>query len=100
MSDPKRQENDRRQKAYNLTLAAVASQVGCMTIVIIFGALIGGLWLDKTFATKKLFTILLMLASMPVTLYLMVVVVKAATNRIRPVIAKKNNENLEGGSDS
>ena len=100
MSDPKRQENDRRQKAYNLTLAAVASQVGCMTIVIIFGALIGGLWLDKTFATKKLFTILLMLASMPVTLYLMVVVVKAATNRIRPVIAKKNNENLEGGSES
>ena len=100
MSEPKSQENDRRQKAYNLTLAAVASQVGCMTIVIIFGALIGGLWLDKTFATKKLFTILLMLASMPVTLYLMVFVVKAATNRIRPVIAKKNNENLEGGSES
>jgi hypothetical protein len=100
MSDPKDLERDNRQKTYNLTLAAVASQVGCMTIVIIFAALIGGLWLDKTFATKKMFTILLMLASMPVTIALMIVVVKSATSRIKPVIEKKNNENLEGGSES
>jgi F0F1-type ATP synthase assembly protein I len=89
MSDPEAPGKDRRQYAYNLTLAAVAGQVGCMTLVIIFGALIAGLWLDRTFATKPLFTMLFMIASMPVTLYVMFRVVQAATKRIRPVIEKK-----------
>jgi F0F1-type ATP synthase assembly protein I len=100
MSDLKPQEKDRRQYAYNLTLAAVAGQVGCLTLVIIFGALIAGLWLDRSFATKPLFTILFMLASMPLTLYLMFRVVQGATNRIKPVIEKKNDENNQGGSES
>jgi F0F1-type ATP synthase assembly protein I len=100
MSDLKSQEKDRRQYAYNLTLAAVAGQVGCLTLVIIFGALIAGLWLDRSFATKPLFTILFMLASMPVTLYLMFRVVQGATSRIKPVIEKKNDENNQGGSES
>lgn len=100
MSDLKPQEKDRHQYAYNLTLAAVAGQVGCLTLVIIFAALIAGLWLDRSFATKPLFTILFMLASMPLTLYLMFRVVQGATNRIKPVTEKKNNENLEGGKES
>lgn len=98
MNNPKSQGKDRQQYVYNLALAAVAGQVGCFTLVIIFGALIGGLWLDRTFATKPLFTILLMISSMPVTLYVMFRVVQSATNRIKPV-AKKDIENLEGGSE-
>ena len=100
MKEPKDQDQDRQQYAYNLTLAAVASQVGCLTLVIIFGALIAGLWLDRSFATKPLFTILFMVASMPVTLYVMFRVVQGATKRIRPVVEKKKHENLEGGSES
>lgn len=93
-------DNNHRQYTYNLTLAAVASQVGCLTLVIIFGALIAGLWLDRSFATKPLFTILFMVGSMPVTLFVMFRVVQGATNRIKPVNNKKNHENLEGGSES
>ena len=100
MSEPKRSEKDRQQYLYNLTLAAVAGQVGCITLVIIFGSLIAGLWLDRSFATKPLFTILLMIASMPITLYLMFRVVQGATGRIRPVIDNKKQENPEGGSES
>lgn len=100
MSDPKGQEKHRQQYIYNLALAAVAGQVGCLTLVIIFGALITGLWLDRSFATKPLFTILFMVASMPVTLYVMFRVVQGATRRIRPEVEKKNHENLEGGSES
>jgi hypothetical protein len=100
MSDPKGQTKDRQQYVYNLTMAAVAGQVGCLTLVIIFGALIAGLWLDRSFATKPLFTILLMVASMPVTLYVMFRVVQTATSRIQPVVEKKKHENFEGGSES
>jgi F0F1-type ATP synthase assembly protein I len=100
MSDQKNQDSNRRQSAYNLAMAAVASQVGCLTLVIIFGALIAGLWLDRTFATKPLFTILFMVASMPITLYAMIRVVQIATKRIKPVGEMKEHENLEGGSES
>lgn len=100
MSDLKGDDKNRQQYVYNLTLAAVAGQVGCLTLVIIFGALIAGLFLDRAFATKPLFTIIFMVASMPVTLYVMFRVVRGATSRIRPVIDKKNNDNIEGGSES
>jgi len=93
-------DKDRQQKTYNLVLAAVASQVGCLTLVIIFGALIAGLWLDRMFATKPLFTMIFMIASLPVTLYVMFKVAQSATNRMKPVIEKKNQINPEGGSES
>lgn len=100
MSAPENQQNNRQQYTFNLAMAAVASQVGCLTLIIVFGALIAGLWLDRTFETKPLFTILFMLGSMPVTLYVMYKVVTTATNRMKPVTAKKPVENPEGGSES
>jgi len=80
-TDP--QERDRRQKAYNLTMAAVASQVGCLTLIVILAALFGGLWLDSRFGTRPMITIILMIASVPVTLVGMFWVVRAATSRLQ-----------------
>jgi F0F1-type ATP synthase assembly protein I len=77
------QDKDRRQRAYNLTLASVAGQVGCLTLVVIFAALFMGLWLDKYFGSKPLFTLVLMIASVPLTLILMFKLVTAATKRIK-----------------
>lgn len=94
MNDHENSGKDRQQYVYNLTMAAVASQVGCFTLVIVFGALIGGLWIDKTFATRPLFTILLLVASMPVTVFGMFKIVQGATSRIKPVIKKNSQENL------
>lgn len=92
MSEPGQAERDRRQKALNLTLAGVAGQVGCLTLVIVILALFGGLYLDKLLDTKPLFTILLMVGSVPVTLFVMFRVVKTATDRIKPVVEKKETE--------
>ncbi|MCD6400563.1 MAG: AtpZ/AtpI family protein [Anaerolineales bacterium] len=77
-----RPENDRKKQTLNLTIAAVVSQVGCITLIIIIAMLIGGLWLDAQFATKPLFTILLMVISVPITLVLMVFVVRKATQKM------------------
>ncbi len=76
-------DEPRGQYAFNLTLAAVAGQVGCLTLFIVLAALFGGLWLDNQFDTRPLFTIILMVASVPVTLVLMFWVVKKATSRIK-----------------
>lgn len=85
MSQPENQGKNRFQYAMNLTLASIAGQVGCLTLVIIFVALFGGLWLDRYFDTKPLFTVVLLIGSVPVTLFLMFLVVRAATSRIKPV---------------
>lgn len=85
MSQPEKQGKDRFQYAMNLTLASIAGQVGCLTLVIIFAALFTGLWLDRYFETRPLFTVVLLIGSVPVTLFLMFRVVKAATSRIKPV---------------
>jgi F0F1-type ATP synthase assembly protein I len=84
MSKTDDQNKDRLQHAYNLTLASVAGQVGCLTLVIIIGALFIGLWLDNTLDTKPLFTLVLMIASVPVTLVLMFKIVTTATKHMKP----------------
>lgn len=47
----------------------VAAQVGFSVVFIVLIAAFGGIWLDKTFSTKPLFTILLVIGSGPVCLY-------------------------------
>jgi F0F1-type ATP synthase assembly protein I len=98
MSQSENQEKNRFQYAINLTLASVAGQVGCLTLVIIFVALFAGLWLDRYLDTKPLFTIVFLIGSVPVTLFLMFRVVKAATSRIKPV--EKNTKSETPQEDS
>jgi F0F1-type ATP synthase assembly protein I len=75
--------NDRKQKILNLTLAVVAGQVGCLTLVILLLAVFLGLWLDNQYGTKPTFTIGLLLGSIPVSLIVMFAVVRAAIRRIK-----------------
>jgi hypothetical protein len=57
--------------------------VGCLTLIIVLAALFGGLWLDSYFNTRPMFTVGLMVASVPVTLVAMFWVVRAATSRMQ-----------------
>ena len=47
----------------------MAGQVGLATVLIVLAAALGGAWLDRTLDTRPLFTIVLVLASAPVSLY-------------------------------
>lgn len=96
MSQPRSQpEKNRAQKAFNLTLAAVAGQVGCLTLIIVLAALFGGLWLDSRFQTRPMFTVGLMIISVPITLGLMLWVVRAATSRLQESLEKQKSEQLQ-----
>lgn len=67
----------------NLALFGVAAQSGCLTLVIVLVALLGGLWLDAQFQTRPMLTILLVLLSIPVSLITMFFVVRLATAKIK-----------------
>jgi|SRR5690606_22711854 hypothetical protein len=85
-----------RTKAFQYTVAAVAGQVGCLTLVIVLAALFGGLWLDDLFNTDRAyFTVGLMVASVPVTIVAMLWVVKKATSRIRTQSNTNSNQSQE-----
>lgn len=62
-------------------LASVVGQVGCLIVFIVFIALGVGLALDKFLGTKALFTVLLMVGSVPVALYFTVRLSLTAVNR-------------------
>jgi hypothetical protein len=71
------------QASLSLTLVSLISQSGCVTLVIIAVALVAGLWLDGQFESKPLFTLLLVLGSIPVTLYLMVRILTSGLARLQ-----------------
>jgi len=75
-------ETESKKRGFNLTLAVVAGQVGCLTTFIIIAALLAGLWLDNQLGSKPLVTISLVVASVPVTLLTMIWVVRTATARM------------------
>lgn len=83
------------RKLFNLTLAAVASQVGCLTVVIIIVALVAGLWLDSHFETKPTFIIILLIASVPITVIMMLWIVRKATSRLKKTTETNTDEHLE-----
>jgi F0F1-type ATP synthase assembly protein I len=74
---------NRKRYVFNLTLAAVTGQVGCLTALIILIALLVGLWLDSRFDTRPTFTLILLVSSVPITLAAMFWVVKKATSGIK-----------------
>jgi len=103
MSQTPEPQRDRKQYWLNLTLAGVAGQVGCLTLLIILVAVFGGLWLDARFQTRPVFTIVLLIASIPVSLAVMFYVVRLATSKIKAGPPKEESSHKEGsigGTDS
>ena len=78
--------------AFNTALIAVVSQVGLLTIALIGGALFAGLFLDNRFSTKPLFTLLFLIASGPIGIYLMIKIVRRATRGLQTVEKENQKE--------
>ena len=64
----------------NLALAGIAGLSGCVTLGLVVGALLLGLWLDAQFDRRPLFTLICITGSVPFTLIIMTrLVMKSAT---------------------
>jgi F0F1-type ATP synthase assembly protein I len=86
------QSDNNRQVIGNNFLIVLITQVGCLTFVIILLSLLGGLWLDKTFGTRPLFTLLLLLAGTPISVIVMLYVARRTIAKIKSKSQKKENE--------
>ncbi|NLG98025.1 MAG: AtpZ/AtpI family protein [Chloroflexi bacterium] len=98
MGQEPEKKQDRKQYWINLTLAGAAGQVGCVTLLIVIAAALGGLWLDDTFQTRPVFTIILLLASIPVSLAAMLYIVRMFTSKIKAGPPPEGKPQLEDDS--
>jgi F0F1-type ATP synthase assembly protein I len=87
-ANPGQSGESRKVVNQSVVLGAVVGQVGCLTLLFVLAALFGGLWLDNYFGTKPIITVVLMIASIPVTLVAMFWIVRKATSRLQ-----QNREN-------
>ncbi|MCP4358621.1 MAG: AtpZ/AtpI family protein [Chloroflexi bacterium] len=74
----------------NALLASVVGQVGCLIVFIVFIALGVGLALDKFLGTTAIFTVLLMVGSVPVALYFTVRLSLTAVQRAQIKLEESN----------
>src|SRR5512139_1599858 len=78
--------------------AVIGGEVGCITLVIVLLAVFGGLWLDRLFGTRPLFTVGLVLASAPISLVLTFWVARRAIDDSNKTSRDKSNpSNLTEG---
>ena len=84
--------DDRHQATFGAVLATTVAQVGCVTVFVIIGALALGLALDNALDTKPLFTLLLVLVSIPLSLYILVRVALSSVQKLTPPTQKEAKE--------
>ncbi len=96
-----KQSGNKQQGEFRAAVTMTVIWVAGLTLIIIFVALFAGILLDKFLNSKPLFTIVLTIASIPVTIYATYRVVKVASSRIRPAAKKENlEEEYHRGEDS
>lgn len=96
---PTGEPTGKNRKDFNqsVVLGAVVGQVGCLTLVFVLAALFGGLWLDNYLDTRPIFTVILMIASVPITLVAMFWIVRKATARLQTNNKIDSANTLQGG---
>jgi F0F1-type ATP synthase assembly protein I len=86
------QMGNKKQDEFRVAVTMTVVWVAGLTLIIIFVALFAGLLLDRLLNSKPLFTIVLTIASIPVTIFATYRVVKSASGRIQPIVKKENLE--------
>lgn len=83
------QSGQKGRSILNSLLIVMIGQVGCLTLVIILASVFGGLWLDQTFGTKPVFTLALLFAGVPVSVFVMLTVARRTLARLKDQAEKK-----------
>lgn len=79
-------ERDRLRYSFGATLTIVTGLVVLTVGLSVIIALFGGLWLDRQLGTGSIFTILLIVAAGPVSLYVVYRATKATISRMKPIL--------------
>ena len=85
------QSEHKGRKILSTLLIVMVGQVGCLTLIIILASVFGGLWLDNTFGTKPVFTLVLLFAGIPISVLVMIVVARKTLARLKEEAEKETD---------
>jgi F0F1-type ATP synthase assembly protein I len=88
------QSGQKGRSILNTLLIVMIGQVGCLTLVIILASVFGGLWLDKTFGTKPVFTLALLFAGVPASVFVMLTVARRTLARLKEQAEKEKDSDI------
>jgi F0F1-type ATP synthase assembly protein I len=88
------QSERKGRRILNTLLIVMIGQVGCLTLIIILASVFGGLWLDQTFGTKPVFTLALLLAGIPVSVFVMLTVARRTLARLKEQAEQEQNTDI------
>jgi F0F1-type ATP synthase assembly protein I len=88
------QSGQKGRSILNTLLVVMIGQVGCLTLIIILASVFGGLWLDKTFGTKPVFTLAFLFAGVPVSVILMILIARRTLARLKNQAEKEKNTDI------
>ena len=98
MSQQQSSKRERNLRLFNFAIIGMLGQVGIFTLLILLAALFIGLRIDGQMNTRPLFTLTFLVVSIPVSLIVMLVIVRQGLARIRPGIEKPGpSQNEETG---
>jgi F0F1-type ATP synthase assembly protein I len=60
------------------------TQSGCLVVALVLIAVVAGIWLDRVLGTRPVITLVLVLASVPVTLFLLYRMATQAISAVPP----------------
>jgi MFS-type transporter involved in bile tolerance (Atg22 family) len=76
----------------DLLILVFIGQVGCVTFAILVAAVLAGLWLDNHFQSKPVFVTSLLIGSIPVSVLLMLMIVRNTVKHLRTTTGGKIKE--------
>ena len=88
------QSAQKGRRILNTLLVVMIGQVGCLTLILILASVFGGLWLDRTFGTKPVFTLALLFAGIPVSVLVMLVVARRTLARLKEEAEESKNTDI------
>jgi len=87
-------DENRRSSMISTLLIVVIGQVGCVTLAVILASVFGGLWLDNTFGTKPVITLVLLFAGIPLSVFLMLYVSRKSLAKLKEKYETDGKENI------
>jgi hypothetical protein len=93
----------KRQNEYAAAYAGLISQIGCVTsiasVIIIAVAFFAGQFIDNYLGTRGIFTVLALVGSFPVTLYVIVRIALSNVTRAQNLL-ERNEDEQEAETDT
>lgn len=94
----------KRQNEYAAAYAGLISQIGCITsiasVIIIAVAFFAGQFIDSYLGTKGIFTVLALVGSFPITLYVIVRLAMSNVARAQNLLDSNDEDDQEAETDT